>query len=66
MTPEQLEEIPGIGPKMVERIQVAVNSYYQQFEEALEGAPEEGAPAVAEESPAVVTEEPRGRGSALG
>ena len=57
MTPEQLEEIPGIGPKMVERIQVAVNSYYQQFEEALEGASEEGAPAVAAESPAVVTEE---------
>jgi N utilization substance protein A len=32
MTPEQLEEIPGIGPKMVEKIQVAVNSYYLQFE----------------------------------
>jgi N utilization substance protein A len=42
MTPEQLEEVPGIGPKMVERIQVSVNSYYQQFEEALEGtAPKE-------------------------
>jgi N utilization substance protein A len=33
MTPEQLEEIPGIGPKMVEKIQVAVNSYYLQFEQ---------------------------------
>jgi N utilization substance protein A len=33
MTPEQLEEIPGIGPKMVERIQEAVNTYYSQFEE---------------------------------
>jgi N utilization substance protein A len=33
MTPEQLEEIPGIGPKTVETIQVAVNSYYAQFEE---------------------------------
>jgi N utilization substance protein A len=33
MTPEQLEEIPGIGPKMVERIQLAVNNYYGQFEE---------------------------------
>jgi N utilization substance protein A len=51
MTPEQLEEIPGIGPKMVERIQLAVNSYYQQFEEALEGEPavEAAAPAAEEE-----------------
>lgn len=32
MTPEQLEEIPGIGPKMVEKIQLAVNNYYAQFE----------------------------------
>ncbi len=31
MTPEQLEEISGIGPKMVEKIQEAVNSYYGQF-----------------------------------
>jgi N utilization substance protein A len=44
MTPEQLEEISGIGPKTVETIQVAVNSYYAQFEEAvapeIEPAPE--------------------------
>jgi hypothetical protein len=33
MTPEQLAEIPGIGPKMTEKIQIAVNSYYSQFEE---------------------------------
>ena len=33
MTPEQLEEIPGIGPEMVETIQEAVNAYYNQFEE---------------------------------
>jgi N utilization substance protein A len=32
MTPEQLEEIEGVGPKMVEKIQLAVNSYYSQFE----------------------------------
>ncbi len=38
MTPEQLEEIQGIGPKMVEKIQIAVNSYYGQFEEAVEPA----------------------------
>ncbi len=40
MTPEQLQEIPGIGPKMVEKIRLAVNNYYAQFEE---GAPEAGA-----------------------
>jgi N utilization substance protein A len=33
MTPEQLQEIPGIGPKMVEKIRLAVNNYYSQFEE---------------------------------
>ena len=52
MTPEQLEEIPGIGPKLVERIQLAVNSYYQQFEEVLEGETggEAAAPAAEEEA----------------
>src|SRR5437016_2616854 len=34
MTPEQLEEIPGIGPELVETIQAAVVSYYGQFETA--------------------------------
>jgi N utilization substance protein A len=38
MTPEQLEEIPDIGSKMVVHIQEAVNAYYGQFE-----APEEAA-----------------------
>ncbi len=32
MTPEELEQIPGIGPTMVERIQDAVLAYYSQFE----------------------------------
>jgi N utilization substance protein A len=32
MTPEQLEEIEGIDPDTVEGIQLAVNSYYVQFE----------------------------------
>ena len=36
MTPEQLLEIKGIGPKMVEKIQLAVNSFYLQFEEAVQ------------------------------
>ena len=38
MTPEQLEEIPGIGAEMVESIQTSVNSYYGQFEGAMESA----------------------------
>jgi N utilization substance protein A len=33
MTPEQLEEIPGIEQDMVENIQTAVVGYYGQFEE---------------------------------
>src|ERR1700728_2922075 len=34
MTPEQLEEIPGIGEKTLERIGVAVRNYFSRFEEA--------------------------------
>ena len=51
MTPEQLEEIPGIGPKMVERIQAAVNNYYRQFEEALEQENTAAGAAPSEETP---------------
>src|SRR5712691_8828271 len=40
MTPEQLEEIPSVGGEMVERIQLAVNSYYGQFEGAMEAPAE--------------------------
>jgi N utilization substance protein A len=36
MTPEELEVIPGIGPKMVEKIQDAVVSYYGQYEESVD------------------------------
>jgi N utilization substance protein A len=32
MTPEQLQEIPGVDPEMVEQIQQAVVGYYGQFE----------------------------------
>jgi len=42
MTPEQLEEIQGIGPKMVEHIRDAVNAYYSQFETVTEESAEEG------------------------
>jgi N utilization substance protein A len=58
MTPEQLEEIPGIGPKTMEAIHNAVNNYYAQFEEAAEFAAE---PALADE--AAGSEEPAAAGS---
>jgi N utilization substance protein A len=41
MTPEDLEEIPDVDPEMVEKIQMAVNSYYGQFEGSLETPAEE-------------------------
>jgi N utilization substance protein A len=37
MTPEQLEEIPGIGEKTLEKISIAVRHYFGQFEEGEEG-----------------------------
>jgi N utilization substance protein A len=54
MTPEQLEEIPGIGEKTLERISVAVRHYFGHFEEGEEGhVPEsDDEPATAEESEA--------------
>jgi transcription termination/antitermination protein NusA len=55
MTPEQLEEIPGIGPKMVEKIRLAVNNYYAQFEEVA-AAPSDAA-AVPAAAPAEVAED---------
>jgi N utilization substance protein A len=48
MTPEQLEEIPGIGEKSLERISVAVRHYFGHFEEGEEGHVPENA--AAEES----------------
>ncbi len=33
MTPEQLEDVPGIGEKTVEKISVAVRHYFGQYEE---------------------------------
>ncbi len=37
MTPEQLEEIPGIGEKTLEKISVAVRHYFGHFEEGEQG-----------------------------
>jgi len=60
MTPEQLEEIPGIDSEMVESIQQAVVSYYGQFETAESAPGQEGAPpaarAVSEEGQAAAEE----------
>jgi len=58
MTPEQLEEVPGVGPKTVEKISIAVNNYFSSLEasagaaspEAGETAAVEGAEAAAETS----------------
>ena len=36
MTPEQLEEIPGIGEKTLEKISVAVRHYFGQYEDGEE------------------------------
>ncbi len=55
MTPEQLEEVPGIGEKTVEKISVAVRHYFGQYDEGEErpATPEaavETAPAISEAS----------------
>ncbi len=59
MTPEQLEEIPGIGEKTLERISVAVRHYFGQFEEGEAGhvpAAAEAGAAEIENAPAVVAD----------
>ncbi|MHB8736945.1 MAG: helix-hairpin-helix domain-containing protein, partial [Terriglobales bacterium] len=44
MTPEQLQEIPGIGPKTMEKIFVAVNRFFgATVDEAAEGGESESA-----------------------
>jgi N utilization substance protein A len=51
MTPEQLEEVPGVGPKTVEKISIAVNNYFASLDaegaagSATEAAAVEAAPA---------------------
>jgi N utilization substance protein A len=41
MTPEQLEELPGVGPKTVEKISIAVNNYFATLETGVVAAPPE-------------------------
>src|ERR1700677_980906 len=65
MTPEQLEEIPGIGEKTLEKISVAVRHYFGHFEEGEEGhvpQNEEGAELDAEHAAA---EAPEGDGVSI-
>ena len=56
MTPEQLEEVPGIGEKTVEKISVAVRHYFGQYEEG-EERPAVVEPLVTEESSMAKTPE---------
>jgi N utilization substance protein A len=60
MTPEQLEEIPGIGEKTLERISVAVRHYFGQYEEGETNpnAAAEVSPSETEEAKAVEVDEP--------
>jgi transcription termination/antitermination protein NusA len=49
MTPEQLEEVPGVGPKTVEKISIAVNNYFSTLETgAVAATPEAGESAAVE------------------
>jgi N utilization substance protein A len=49
MTPEQLEEVPGVGPKTVEKISIAVNNYFSTLETTPAAAvPESGETAAVE------------------
>jgi N utilization substance protein A len=50
MTPEELTAIPGIGEKMVEKIQFSVAAYFQSLEQQ-QAAAEAGPPAELEEQP---------------
>ena len=49
MTPEQLEEIPGIGEKTLEKISLAVRHYFGEYEPGEERPAVEGAVAKSEE-----------------
>ncbi len=60
MTPEQLEEIPGIGEKTLEKISVAVRHYFGQYEE---GEERPATPATTEHPTVETAEEPAAEGS---
>jgi N utilization substance protein A len=61
MTPEQLEEVPGIGPKTVEKISIAVNNYFSALDAAAAEANPEGGAVAAGANPdaeEVIPDEP--------
>jgi transcription termination/antitermination protein NusA len=71
MTPEQLEEVPGIGEKTVEKISVAVRHYFGQYEEgeqrpqpAAAVAAEPVEPSSLEKTPEAILAEEAGTGRA--
>jgi transcription termination/antitermination protein NusA len=57
MTPEQLEEIPGIGEKTLEKISVAVRHYFGEYEPGEERPAGAEAEAAAEQTEAAQTAE---------
>jgi transcription termination/antitermination protein NusA len=70
MTPEQLEEVPGIGEKTVEKISVAVRHYFGQYEEGEERpqptlvAPVEPEVSSMDKTPEAILAEEAGSGTA--
>jgi N utilization substance protein A len=60
MTPEQLEEIPGIGPKTIEKISLAVSNYFASLEAAAVAAAEAEASTGEAGEAVAVTELPPG------
>src|SRR5229473_2739388 len=57
MTPEQLEEVPGVGPKTVEKISIAVNNYFSTLETGVVAPiPENEGEAVSEPEASAVEE----------
>jgi transcription termination/antitermination protein NusA len=57
MTPEQLEEVPGVGPKTVEKISIAVNNYFASLEAGSAPAEESTPEAEAATTTEAATEE---------
>jgi N utilization substance protein A len=63
MTPEQLEEVPGIGEKTVEKISIAVRHYFGQYEEG-EERPSVAEVSSIEKTPEAILAEEAGSGTA--